>query len=168
MLRHREQSGVAAEASAEQTDVHLPQVRAAAHIVQRAYNVSGFEESAGGEATVSRATVAKIAQVVGQHVVPCVVQDLEVRYEIDLEVVAARSTDRLPRLEVRWQSGPAEPARMVHDNDLVRSGCRDEPALQRHSVLGWEGDVFVLKVILGQRVQDRRAQRGTELFRDHL
>ncbi|AGA09475.1 hypothetical protein C770_GR4pC0760 (plasmid) [Sinorhizobium meliloti GR4] len=44
--------------------------------------------------------MAEIAQVIGQHIVTRVVQDLVVRHEIDLEVVAGRAIQRLPRLEM--------------------------------------------------------------------
>ena len=84
-----------------------------------ARDVAGLEDAAGGDAAVRRAAVTEVAQVVGQHAVPGVMQDLVVRDEVDLDVVAAQGPYRPPRLQVRGYPGPAESHGVVGDDQLV-------------------------------------------------
>ena len=79
-------------------------IAAAARVGQRAGHVAGLEDPAGGDAAVGRAAEAVVAQVVGQHVVPGVMQDLVVRDEVDLDVVTARCPYRPPWLEMARDS----------------------------------------------------------------
>lgn len=47
--------------------------------------------------------------------------------------------------------GPAEPHRVIGDDQLVRPGGRDEPALKRYAIQSREGDVLVVRVLDGTR-----------------
>src|SRR5580704_5304742 len=123
-LGHRRKCGAAAQAAAEQAGRHAARVRAAARVGQRAGDIPGLEDPAGGDAAVGRTAEPEVAQVVGQHVVPGVVQDLVVRDEVDLDVVTTRCPYRLPRFQVGRYPGPAESHRVVGDDQLVRPGGR--------------------------------------------
>ena len=103
-----------------------------------------------------------VAQVVGEHVVPGVVQDLVVGDQVHLEPVAARRPDRVPGLHVGGYAGPAEGEGVVGDDQLRRPRSGDEPALQRHAVTGGERDVLVLEANLGRPVQHRGPQARDE------
>ncbi len=146
-LRHRRECGVAAQATAEEADCHVPRLVAAAHVLQRAYDVTRLKDAAGPDAAVRPATETMVAQVIGQDVVSGIMEDLVVRDEVDLEAVPAGRPLRVPRLELRGQPGPVEPHRVIGDDQLVGPGW-DEPALQRDAVEGRKGDVLVVEVLL--------------------
>lgn len=55
--------------SAEQTDHHVARVVSAAHVVQRADHVAGFEPSHGKNSAIARAALAELAQVIREDVV---------------------------------------------------------------------------------------------------
>jgi hypothetical protein len=79
-----------------------------------------------------------VAQVVGEDVVPAVVQDFVVGHEVDFESVAARCPVPMPGLEVGWNTGPAEAQGVVGNDQLARPWRRGEPAFERHAVMRGE------------------------------
>src|SRR4029077_9340394 len=114
------------------------------------------------------AAEAMVAQVVGEDVVPAIVQDFVVGHEVDFESVAARGPVPMPGLKVSGNAGPAEAQRMVGDDQLVRPWRRNEPGLERYAVMRGERDVLVLEAVLGRRVEDRGSAHPAEAVGEAL
>jgi hypothetical protein len=148
--RHRGERGDSTHAPAEQPDHHVAGAGARPRVLQRSDDVAALGEPVGGNSAVGCAAEAMVAQVVGEDVVPAVVQDFVVGHEVDLESVAARGPVPMPWLKVSGYAGPAEAQRMVGDDQLVRPWRRNEPGLKRHAVMRGERDVLVLEAVLGR------------------
>lgn len=85
---------------AEQANGHIARIVATANVIQRANDVAGFESSNRKDAAVRRTALTEVAQVIREHVVAGIVQDLVIRYEVDFEIVAGRAAERFPRLKM--------------------------------------------------------------------
>ncbi len=82
-------------------------------------------------------------------------QDFVVGDEVDLEVVARRPGELLPRLEVGRQAGPCELPGVVADEKLVRALGWNVPPGERDAVFGGERHVLVIEASLVGAVVDR-------------
>jgi hypothetical protein len=60
------------------------------------------------------------------------------------------------------QTGPAEPHRVIGDDQLVGSPSRDEPALDGHAVDHLEVDILAVELLLRRRMLDRRTELPAE------
>ncbi len=93
----------------------------------------GLEEAVATDPAVGRSAVAEFVHIAAEDDVAGLAEMFVVRHEVDFEIVSARGTDLLPRLQDgAGKAVTAGPQRVVRDDQPVRVG-RVEPSMSGYT-----------------------------------